>query len=56
MKQSTDHLPQWKQNELTRIVEVIRAASEDVEKVILFGSYARGDYKEERDLKPDRKS
>jgi len=54
MKNSLDHLPLHKQQELTQIVEVIRAASDDVEMIILFGSYARGDYKEKGDLKQDR--
>lgn len=56
MKNSPDHLPKYKQNELARVVQVIRAASEDVEMVVLYGSYARGKWKEPRDLKPDRKS
>ena len=54
MKNSLDHLPEDKQRELARVVEVIRAASDDVEMVILFGSYARGVYKVEADLEPDR--
>ena len=54
MKNSLDHLPEDKQRELARVAEVIRAASDDVEMVILFGSYARGVYKVEADLEPDR--
>ena len=54
MKDSLDHLPQQKQRELAQVVELLRAASDDIEMVILFGSYARGDYKEKSDLKPDR--
>ena len=50
------HLPDDKQNELKRIVSVIRDRCDDVEMIVLFGSYARGDYKEEADLKPERKS
>ena len=58
MKESPKHLPQWKQNELVRIVEVIMNASVsgDVAMIILFGSYARGDYKEVGDLEPGRTS
>ncbi len=56
MKPSTDHLPEWKQDELRRIVGVILAASDDIAMVILYGSYARGDYREPGDLVADRKS
>lgn len=56
MKRSLNHLPQLKQDELKKIVEVIRKKCSDVEKVILFGSYARGDYKEKKDLKPQQKT
>jgi HEPN domain-containing protein len=35
---------------------VIREKCDDVEMIILFGSYARGDYKTEADLEPERKS
>jgi uncharacterized protein len=40
------HLPQEKQQELSRIVETIRS-HHDVEMVILFGSYARNDWVED---------
>ncbi len=56
MKPSTDHLPEWKQQELRSVVNAIRAASDDIAMVILYGSYARGDYKEVGDLAADRKS
>ena len=56
MKESLDHLPEWKRDDLHRLTDVIRAACDDVEMIVLFGSYARGDYKEEADLDPDRKS
>ncbi len=56
MKKTPAHLPDDKQNELKRIVSVVRDRCEDVEMIVLFGSYARGDYKEEADLKPERKS
>jgi uncharacterized protein len=56
MKQTLEHLPALKRDELNRIVSVIREKCDDVEMIILFGSYARGDYKVEADLKPDRRS
>ena len=56
MKNSITHLPNLKQEELKKITNLITASSEDVEKIILYGSYARGGYREEKDLKPDRKS
>ena len=48
-------LPQEKQDDLQKIVERILAFIDPV-MIILFGSYARGDWKEEGDLEPDRKS
>ena len=39
-----------------RIIAAIRENCHDVEMIILFGSYARGDYKEQHDLTPNRKS
>ena len=56
MKNSLAHLPKLKQNEIARIISVICDNCDDVEKIILFGSYARGNYKESSDLKADRKS
>lgn len=56
MKESLQHLPGKKQNELGRIVPIICGMCDDVEMIILFGSYARGDYREDSDLPPDRKS
>ena len=56
MKNSLEYLPSSKQSELKRLLLVIRENCRDVEKIILFGSYARGDYKEWKDLKPNRKS
>ncbi len=58
MKTSLDHLPDGKRRELTRIVEILFAEFEDalkgrnaphrkagrILKIILFGSYARGDW------------
>ncbi len=56
MIKTIEFLPKLKQNELEKIVVTIRANCEDVEKIILFGSYARGNYKEKKDLAEDRKS
>ncbi len=56
MKKSLNHLPQLKQDELAKIITTIRDNCKDVEKIILFGSYARGDYKEKKDLAENRKS
>ena len=43
MKTTTDHLPEQKRRELESIVGIIRATTR-VEMIILFGSYARGDF------------
>ncbi len=51
MKKSLKHLPQNKQEELNKIVTAIQKTCKDVEKIILFGSYARGDYKEMKELR-----
>ena len=56
MKKSLKHLPQNKRDELQKIVAAIQKSCKDVEKIILFGSYARGDYKEKKDLKPQQKT
>ncbi len=56
MDSSLSHLPEPTQVELKRLTMLIRESCRDVEMIILYGSYARGDYKEEADLKPDRKS
>jgi predicted nucleotidyltransferase/HEPN domain-containing protein len=61
MKTSIDHLPEHKQEELARVVEILHAEFEDalaessadwkksgrILKIILFGSYARGDWVDE---------
>ena len=49
------HLPETKRRELEAAAALIRE-SVPVEKIILFGSYARGGWKEEKDLPPERKS
>ncbi len=46
MKKSLAHLPQLKQDELELIAMMIRSLCEDVHMVVLFGSYARGDWKD----------
>jgi len=56
MKKSLEHLPKRKRDELERIAAILRDAADDVGMIILFGSYARGDYKEEADLDPERPS
>ncbi len=56
MKKTIEHLPQNKQEELQKIISTIHDNCADVEKIILFGSYARGNYKEKKDLAVDRKS
>ncbi len=49
MKTSLDHLPEQKQQELQRAVEIIREEI-NPDMLILFGSYARGDWVEDIDL------
>ncbi len=56
MNDSLEHLPELKRDDLGRLTETIRQMCGDVEMVVLYGSYARGDYKLEEDLAPDRKS
>lgn len=46
MKDSLAHLPQRKRGELARIVSIIRDSAPQAELIILFGSYARGDWKD----------
>jgi len=61
MKSSLDHLPERKQRELARILEILHEEFDDalkggiadfkkrgrILKIILFGSYARGDWVDE---------
>jgi len=42
MKTTLDHLPEKKKHQLRALAELIRAEAE-VEMIILFGSFARGD-------------
>jgi predicted nucleotidyltransferase/HEPN domain-containing protein len=53
MQTTISHLPREKQQELEQIAEIIEAL-DGVEMIILFGSYARGDWREEKELKPNR--
>jgi predicted nucleotidyltransferase/HEPN domain-containing protein len=48
MKTSLDHLPQEKREQLTAIAALVQAESPAL-MVVLFGSYARGDWVEDRD-------
>jgi len=48
MKTALDHLPEQKQKELQRVTEIVREEI-DLEMLILFGSYARGDWVEDLD-------
>jgi len=50
MKTSFEHLPEQKQQELQRAIEIIREEI-DLDMLILFGSYARGDWV--KDLDPE---
>ena len=56
MENSLEHLPKHKKDELKKAVSVIREMCDDVEMIILFGSHARGTYRDEEDLPFDRKS
>ncbi len=56
MKKSLNYLPEIKQEELQKVVETTCAMCDDVEMIILFGSYSRNEYKEEKDLDPQRRS
>ena len=55
MRTDLNHLPEEKQRELGQIARVL-GEMEGVEMVILYGSYARGDWKEEKDLPPNPRS
>ena len=48
MKTALDHIPEQKQQELQRAIEIIRETV-DLDMLILFGSYARGDWVEDLD-------
>ena len=53
MKTSISHLPKNKQSELKKIVSTICDLAK-VEMIILFGSYARGAYREAQDVIPNK--
>ncbi|MDD5727197.1 MAG: HEPN domain-containing protein [Victivallales bacterium] len=52
MKESLSHLPEHKQEELKNLRKIITAMI-DAEFVILFGSYARGDWVEDKSIGED---
>jgi len=56
MKTNIAHLPANKQSDLKQLVNLIVQHTDDIAMIILFGSYARGKYKEEKDLLFGRKS
>lgn len=55
MRTDLNHLPEEKQRELGQIARVLGEMA-GVEMVILYGSYARGDWKEAKDLPPNPRS
>lgn len=54
MKTDLSFLPEKKQQELREITKQLLLKCNDIELVILYGSYARNDYKEAKDLAPGR--
>lgn len=56
MNADLTYLPQRKRADLQRVVAIIRGCCPAVGLIVLFGSYARGDWKEAKDLAPDRRS
>ena len=52
MNTSISHLPEKKQTELTQLTETLSSFKE-VEMVILFGSYARGNWVEDQYVEKD---
>jgi predicted nucleotidyltransferase/HEPN domain-containing protein len=56
MNKTIEHLPKEKRIRLEKAVSVICDMCDDLEMIILFGSHARGDYRDEEDLLPSRKS
>ncbi len=55
MNTDLSHLPEAHRADLARLVEFIRSEVENVQQVVLFGSFARGDWKTEADLPPPEK-
>lgn len=56
MNSDLTHLPANKQADLQQIRAIVRQHFPAVGLIILYGSYARGDYRELKDLAPERKS
>jgi predicted nucleotidyltransferase/HEPN domain-containing protein len=56
MKTDISFLPETKQEELKNIVETITTMCDDVLMIILYGSYARNEYKEYEDVDPKGRS
>lgn len=56
MKKSIEHLNDKKRTELGQVSRIILDNCSDVIKIILYGSYARGDFREAKDLDPNAKS
>ena len=54
MKTDISFLPENKQQELITISTLLHEMCNDIEMLILYGSYARNEYKEAKDLKPNR--
>lgn len=52
MRALPDNFPDNKQRELNSLIRIIRNNCDDVDMIILFGSYARGNWKEPQDLDP----
>lgn len=50
MKTSIDHLPEVKKEQINKIVDVIKSVVAP-EKIILYGSYAKGTYQEDNHIK-----
>jgi predicted nucleotidyltransferase len=48
MKKSLRHVPKYKRDELKRVTEIILDECPTVLMIVLFGSYARGDWVEDR--------
>ncbi len=53
MKKSLRHLPKYKRDELQRVTEIILDECPTALMIILFGSYARGDWVEDRHVEDD---
>ncbi|MCU7928886.1 MAG: HEPN domain-containing protein [Candidatus Thiodiazotropha sp. (ex Dulcina madagascariensis)] len=56
MNSDLTYLPQRKRDDLQRVVAIVRERCPAVGMIVLFGSYARGDWREVKDLAPDRRS